>query len=184
MENNEEIKEEVTQEVTTEVKEDKKSKKEKKNKVDKEKEELKQKNTELNDKVLRLSAEMQNMKRRYDEEISKIRKYDGEDIIKDLLSTIDNFERAVLIPEEKLSDDLKNFLNGFKMIYTNLVNILDAKGVKEIECVGKDFDPNSMQAVLTEKKEGFESNQVTEVLQKGYIYNDKVIRPAMVKVNE
>ena len=180
MENNEQINEEVIEE----IKEPEKKKKEKKNKVDKEKEELKLKNAELNDKVLRLSAEMQNMKRRYDEEISKIRKYDGEDVIRDLLSTIDNFERAVLIDEEKLSDDLKNFLNGFKMIYTNLVNILDAKGVKEIECVGKDFDPNSMQAVLTEKKEGFESNQVTEVLQKGYTYNDKVIRPAMVKVNE
>ena len=180
MENNEQINEEVIEE----IKEPEKKKKEKKNKVDKEKEELKLKNAELNDKVLRLSAEMQNMKRRYDEEISKIRKYDGEDVIKDLLSTIDNFERAVLIDEEKLSDDLKNFLNGFKMIYANLVNILDAKGVKEIECVGKIFDPNSMQAVLTEKREGFESNQVTEVLQKGYTYNDKVIRPAMVKVNE
>jgi molecular chaperone GrpE len=159
-------------------------KKEKKPKVDKEKEELKNKNNELNDKVLRLSAEMQNMKRRYEEEISRIYKYDGEEVIKQLLTVVDNFERAILMDDEDLTDELSKFLSGFKMIYTNLVNILNTKGVSEIECQGKAFDPNQMQAVLTDKVEGMESGLVIEVLQKGYKYNEKVIRPAMVKVNE
>ena len=70
------------------------------------------------------------------------------------------------------------------MIYTNLVNILNAKGVKEIECQGLEFDPTKMQAVLTDKIDSIEPNHVIEVLQKGYTYNEKVIRPAMVKVNE
>ena len=106
------------------------------------------------------------------------------DVIKDLLQTVDNFERALMVDESKLSDELSKFLSGFKMIYTNLVKVLEAKGVKEIECKGLEFDPNSMQAVLTDKVEDVPSNHVTEVLQKGYKYNDKVIRPAMVKVNE
>ena len=171
--------------ITTEEKEVKKeTKKEKKVKVDKEKEELKNKNAELSDKILRISAEMQNMKRRYEEEISRIYKYDGEDVIKQLLTVVDNFERAILLDDENLEDELSKFLSGFKMIYTNLVNILNTKGVSEIECQNQVFDPNTMQAVLTDKVEGIESGHVIEVLQKGYIYNEKVIRPAMVKVNE
>ena len=184
MENKEKEEKKNTEEIKEQNKKVEKPKKEKKEKVDKEKEALKEKNAELNDKLLRISAEMQNMKRRYDEQISKIRLYDGEDVIKDLLQTVDNFERALMVDESKLSDELSKFLSGFKMIYTNLVKALEAKGVKEIECKGLEFDPNSMQAVLTDSVEDVPSNHVTEVLQKGYKYNDKVIRPAMVKVNE
>lgn len=177
-----EKKENVKKEEKKNIKEE--NKKVKKEKIDKEKETLKNKNAELNDKILRISAEMQNMKRRYEEEISRIYKYDGEDIIKQLLTIVDNFERAIMLDDEDLTDELSKFLSGFKMIYTNLVNILNSKGVKEIECQGKEFDPHTMQAVLTDKIENMESNHVIEVLQKGYIYNEKVIRPAMVKVNE
>ncbi len=177
-----EKKENVKKEEKKNIKEE--NKKVKKEKIDKEKETLKNKNAELNDKILRISAEMQNMKRRYEEEISRIYKYDGEDIIKQLLTIVDNFERAIMLDDENLTDELSKFLSGFKMIYTNLVNILNSKGVKEIECQGKEFDPHTMQAVLTDKIENMESNHVIEVLQKGYIYNEKVIRPAMVKVNE
>ena len=167
-----------------EVKVEKEPKKEKKVKVDKEKEELKNKNAELNDKVLRISAEMQNMKRRYEEEISRIYKYDGEEIIKQLLTVVDNFERAIALDDENLEDELSKFLSGFKMVYTNLLSILNAKGVSEIECQGLLFDPTTMQAVLTDKVDNVEPGHVIEVLQKGYKYNEKVIRPAMVKVNE
>ena len=165
------------------VKEEK-IKKEKKTKVDKEKETLKLQNQELNEKILRISAEMQNMKRRYEEQISNIYKYDGEAVIKELLPVVDNFERAIMLDDENLKDELSKFLNGFKMIYGNLINILDSKGVSEIECIGKEFDPNTMQAVLVDKIDGVEPNHVIDVLQKGYKYNEKVIRPAMVKVNE
>lgn len=138
----------------------------------------------LNDKILRLTAEMQNMKRRNEEEISKLCKYDGEGIIKGLLPIIDNFERAIKLDDRDLTDELSKFLSGFKMIYTNLLNLLNNLEVKEIECKGLEFDPNKMEAVLTEKDENLPSNVVLEVLQKGYTYKDKILRVAMVKVNE
>lgn len=138
----------------------------------------------LNDKILRLTAEMQNMKRRSEEEIAKLCKYDGEGIIKGLLPIIDNFERAIKLDDRDLTDELSKFLSGFKMIYTNLLNLLNNLEVKEIECKGLEFDPNKMEAVLTEKDENLPSNVVLEVLQKGYTYKDKILRVAMVKVNE
>lgn len=167
------------------VKEKKDTVKKKTNNKDKELiEKLEKENSNLNDKVLRLSAEMQNMRRRYDEEINKICKYEGEELVIKLLTIIDNFERAIKLDDRDLSDELSKFLSGFKMIYTNLLSILEAMEVKEINCKGIEFDPNIMEAVITEKDENLPANVVIEVLQKGYIYKDKVIRVAMVKVNE
>lgn len=185
MENTEEIKTETLE--VPEVEEEKKeTKKVKKEKIDKEKELLKAQNEELGDKLLRISAEYQNVKRRYEEQIANIYKYDGEDVIKKILPIVDNFERAILMDTEDLTDELSKFLSGFKMIYTSLVDILKSKGVEEmsIELRVTDFDPNLMQAVLTDHIEGVEVGKVIEVLQKGYTYNGKVIRYAMVKVNE
>ena len=159
-------------------------KKEKKKKENKELEKLKAENKELSEKVLRVSAEMQNMRRRYDEEISKIYKYDGEDLAKKILPILDNFERAISLDDNNLEDEQSKFLEGFKMIYASLITLLKEKGICEIECLGKQFDPNFMDAILTDNDKNAESNVVLDVLQKGYIYNDKVIRPAMVKVNE
>ena len=159
-------------------------KKDKKKKVDHEKEKLKKENIELTEKILRISAEMQNMRRRYDEEISKIYKYEGEDLIKNLLPIIDNFERAVKSDDNNLEDEVSRFLEGFKMIYASFLSLLKDKGIQEIECLGKSFDPKYMEAVLTDSDKTQEHNIVLDVLQKGYVYNDKVIRPAMVKVNE
>ena len=127
---------------------------------------------------------MQNMKRRYDEEIARIYKYDGEEVIKQLLNIVDNFERAIRLDDNDLSDEVSKFLSGFKMIYGSFVNVLNNIEVKEIECDGLEFDPVYHQAVLTEKDETKPSGVILEVLQKGYMYKDKVIRPAMVKVNE
>jgi len=174
----EEIKEEVVVEDQQEVKKDKKKK------DNKELEKLKEQNKELSEKVLRVTAEMQNMRRRYDEEISKIYKYDGEDLAKKLLPIIDNFERAIKLDDSNLQDEQRKFLEGFKMIYASLIKILKEKGIVEIECLGKQFDPNFMDAILTDSIIEEEQNVVLDVLQKGYMYNDKVIRPAMVKVNE
>ncbi len=156
----------------------------KNNKCHKEIETLKEENKALNDKVLRLNAEIQNMRRRSEEEISRIYKYEGEDVIKKILPIIDNFERAIKMDDNDLTDEVSKFLSGFKMIYTNLLNVLNEKEITEIECLNKEFDSNLMEAVLTEKIEGLEKNQVVEVLQKGYIYKDKLLRPAMVKVSE
>ena len=173
---------ETNKDVNVEVKEDKKHKK--KDKKNEELELLQNQNAILNEKLLRITADYQNMKRRSEEELSRAYKYDGEEIIKELLNIVDNFERAIKLDDTNLSDELSKFLEGFKMIYTNLINILNSKNVREIVCLNEDFNPVSMNAVLTEKVEGMEPGKVVEVLQKGYVYNDKVIRPAMVKVSE
>ena len=162
----------------------KKEEKGKKNKSNKEIEKLKNENLALNEKILRISADAQNMKKRLEEEISRLQKYEGLELARELLPTIDNFERAILLDDANLNDELSKFLSGFKMIYANLVNILNQKEIKEIECLGKEFDPTVMDAVLTSKEEGIPKNQVIEVLQKGYMYKDKLLRPAMVKVSE
>lgn len=157
-----------------------KKKKDKKCKIDKEKEELMKSNLELKDKTLRLVAEMQNMKRRADIDLQNAYKYDGIDLIDKLLPVIDNFERALSLKQE----GNEKFLEGFKMIYENLMMILKNKGVIEIDALDKSFDPSIMNAVATEVNNEKEENTVLEVLQKGYKYNDKIIRPAMVKVSQ
>ena len=166
------------------MQEEVKQEKPKKIKGNKELDKLREENKILQDKILRISADAQNMRKRLEDEIMRIHKYEGEDVLKELLPTIDNFERAIKLEDEDLSEELSKFLSGFKMIYTGLVNILESKEIKEIDCLNKDFDPNFMEAVLTSKVEGIEKNKVVEVLQKGYMYKDKLLRPAMVKVSE
>lgn len=182
--NSEEIKEEQTIEEVQEEKELKAKEKPKKKKENKEVETLKEQNKALQEKILRISADAQNMRKRYEDEITRLHKYEGIEFAKEILPTIDNFERAIQLDDTNLDDELSKFLSGFKMIYSNLVNLLNAKEIKEIDCLEKDFDPNFMEAVLTTKVEGMEKNKVVEVLQKGYMYKDKLLRPAMVKVSE
>lgn len=137
-----------------------------------------------NDKAVRAQAEMLNFKRRKEEETSSLLKYANEDVMKSLLPIVDNFERAIKLDDNDLSDELSKFLSGFKMIYTSVIDILNKFEVKEIVAEGVEFDPRIHQAVLMEHDETKPHNVVIEVLQKGYTYKDRVIRPAMVKVNE
>lgn len=145
--------------------------------------ECQKQNAELNEKILRLNAEMANIKRHAMEDRERFMKYEGEEILTKLLPMVDNFERAIAL-EQSENEELNKFLEGFKMIYANLLSTLKSFDVEEIEALGKPFDPNKMEAVLTESIVEEEPNVVLDVLQKGYIYKDKVIRPAMVKVNE
>lgn len=133
---------------------------------------------------LRLQAEFMNYKRRRDDEISKMLKYSEEEIVKEFLPILDNFERAIKMDDDNLDDEVSKFLEGFKMVYTQIKNMLDKFEVKEIESLGKEFDPTYHQAVMKESVPDKESGIVLEVFQKGYMYKDRVIRPAMVKVNE
>ena len=153
------------------------------NKWQEQNEKLVKQNAELNDKLLRITAEMQNMKRHFEEDKTRLIKYDGEKLILEILPIVDNFERAIILDDENLSDELSKFLSGFKMIYGNLVDILNKLEVKEIECVGKPFDSISMNAVLIDHIKDVDDNIVIDCMQKGYMYKDKIIRPAMVKVN-
>ncbi len=162
--------------------EEKETKKEKKNKEKELIEALNLKVKELEDKNLRISAEMINTLRRKDEDNARVMKYANESLIEDILNVVDNFDRA--LNQNSNSEDVVNYQKGMQMIYDNLINILEKYEVKEIEALDKEFDPTYHQAVMTEKLDGKESNIVIEVLRKGYIYKDKVIRPAMVKVNK
>lgn len=139
---------------------------------------------ELEEEVLKAKADNINYRKRKDKEVSKMLEFANEDLVKDILPSIDNFERAINLDDENLDDELSKFLAGFKMIYCHLVEVMEKYDVKAIDDKGKAFDPKFHQAVLTEKVEGMEPGMVVEVMQKGYMLKDKVIRPAMVKVSE
>ena len=177
--------EEKVQEPTEQVEEPKKEKKGLFNKKeDLEKKKLQDQIDVLNDKLLRISAEMQNMKRRNDEKIATLLKYEGEELIKSLLPVVDNFERAISMDDANLQDEVSKFLEGFKMIYGNLNTTFQNHEIIQIDALHQPFDPNTMEAVLVEEVEGIEPNMVIDVLQKGYTYKGKVIRHAMVKVSK
>ena len=171
---NEEIKEEKKAEEPKEHK--------KEHKKDKKLEELQNEVNTLKDKNMRIAAEMVNTLRRKDEETNRLLKYSNESLITELLPVIDNFERALNV--DAISNDVESYQKGMTMIYNSLKNILEKFEVKEIEAIDKEFDPSYHQAVMQEEKEGTKENIVIEVLQKGYTYKDKVIRPAMVKVSK
>ena len=146
--------------------------------------ELEEKNHELEEKSLRDRAELINYRKRKEEETARLMKYSNESLVKEVLPILDNFERAIDMDDDNLEDEVSKFLQGFKMVYCNLVGILNQYEVKEIESLNQPFDPTYHQAVMTEKREGVDPGIVIEVLQKGYMLKDKVIRPTMVKVSE
>lgn len=131
----------------------------------------------LNAKYLRLMADFQNFRRRTEKEKNDIYAFANEKIVSELLNVIDNFERALAMAEEGDS-----FAEGIRLIFKQLQGVLEKSGVAEIEALGQDFDPNFHNAVMMEDSAEYESGKVTEVLQKGYMLNNRVIRPSMVKV--
>ncbi len=169
----------MEEEVKTEKKHNKKE-----NKNDKLIEELKTKINLLEDKNRRTQAEFINFRTRTENEISNMFKFEGEGIIKELLDVKDDFERAIMMDDNDLSDEVSKFLEGFKMIYTRLMSMFDKLEVKELDIEGKEFDPTVSEAVLTDHDESKPENVILEVLKKGYTYKGKLIRPAMVKVNK
>ncbi len=134
---------------------------------------------DLQTKFLRLSADFQNFRRRSETEKADIYAYANEKIVLQILDVIDNFERAMQTaqPEDK-------FAEGMQLIFKQLNDLLEKNNVKEIDALNKTFDPAFHSAVMTETAEGVDSGIVTKVLQKGYILNSKVIRPAMVVVSQ
>ena len=171
---------EIKEELPTEEKEVKKEKRKKKDKV----KELEIKIEQLEKDLLVSKADMINYRKRKEDEVSRLLKFCNEDLIKDLLPIIDNFERAINLSEDNNDANFAKLNEGYKMVYAGLENILAKYEVKAIDGHNKEFDPVYHNAVMTEHKEGVEPGMVLEVLQKGYLYKDKVIRPAMVKVSE
>lgn len=111
-----------------------------------------------------------------------MRKYRIQSFAMEILPVLDNLERAL---DVKVDDqNVKNYAKGFEMIYQQLVHILNQEGVKEIEALDKPFDPNFHRALMQDTKDGVESGMVIEVLQKGYMLKDRVLRATLVKVSE
>lgn len=127
-------------------------------------------------------ADAENLKKRLQAEADNVRKYRIQSFAMEVLPVLDNLERAL---DVKVDDqNVKNYAKGFEMIYQQLVSILDKEGVKEIEALDQPFDPNYHQALMQEPVEGVESGIVVQVLQKGYMLKDRVLRATLVKVSE
>lgn len=154
------------------------------NKKNAELEKLKLENEDLIKKIQYAQAELVNYRKRKDEEVLNFKKYCNKDLITELIPIIDNFERAIKLDDNDLTDEVSKFLSGFKMMYSSLIDTLKKFGVEEINRVGEVFDPAQEQALLTDHVEGMQDDIVIEVLLKGYKLKDRVIRPASVKVNQ
>ena len=138
---------------------------------------------EAKNNTLRAQAELVNYRKRKDAEVSDLLKYANADFAKELIVVVDNFERAIKMSLESNSEDLKKYMEGYNLTYKNLISILNKFEIREINRLGEKFDPNLEQALLTDHDESKEDDVVTEVLLKGYMLKDRVIRPASVKVN-
>ena len=146
--------------------------------------ELRKQVAELTDKLQRAQAEVINFKRRKEEEVSTLLRYCNKDVLLKMVNIADNFERAIMMDDDNLKDEVSKFLEGFKMIYANMIDALRDNEVVEIECLGKDFDASTMEAILVEHFDDKRPHEVVDVLQKGYMYKDTILRPAMVKIND
>jgi len=145
---------------------------------------LEEQNQELMEKVKYNQAELVNYRKRKDEEVSNMMKYANKDIILEFLNVMDDFERAIKLDDNDLTDELSKFLSGFKMMYGTMSDILTNYGVEVINRVGEEFDPMQEEALMVDNIKDKEDNVVTEVLLKGYKLKDRVIRPAKVKINK
>ena len=131
---------------------------------------------------VRLQADFANYKKRTASEKLQISEVVKMDVLGRILPLIDNFERALKAPTDAVSDDVHSFIEGYEMIYKQLMAVLEKEGVTKIEAVGKPFDPNYHQAVMRVPSDEYDDDIVVEVLQEGYLLGEKTLRPAMVKV--
>ena len=134
------------------------------------------------DLLLRTRAEIDNMRRRSEQDIEKAHKFALEKFSKDILNTIDNLERALATPANKEDENIKALFDGVELTLKELLSTVSRFGVEPVGVVGDTFNPDLHQAISMQPAEGFTTNQITTVLQKGYTLNGRVIRPAMVMV--
>lgn len=185
----ENIKEDIKEELKEELKEEEvkeETPKTKKEKKDKYKEQIAKLEAELSNQkneYLKVFAEMENTKKRLKEESIKDRKYASQKVVGELINPIDMLVKIVNSPAP--TPEIANYLIGFKMLANQMIDILKAEGLAEIESVvGKEFDPTVMQAMSVEENDELEDNTIVRVMQTGYMYKDRVLRPAMVIVSK
>lgn len=133
------------------------------------------------ERMLRLQAEYENYKKRTQKERAAERKYQAQNLANELLPVLDNFERALQVEK---NDETSSIIEGITMVYNQFLDALKSQGIEQIEAVGKQFDPNIHHAVMQVEDDSYDSNEIVEELQKGYMLKDRVLRPAMVKVNK
>lgn len=171
----EEVKEEVHEEVNDKEENNEQN-------IEENVQKLQEEVTKWKNDYYKVFADMENLKKRMQNEHNNNLKFMMQSFIEQLLPVMDNFERSLMV--ENPSDEVKNFLKGYEMIYSQIMTILESQGVKVIETEGKEFDPNFHQAVMTTEDEGYEPNMIVEELQKGYMLKDRVIRASLVKVSK
>ncbi|HOO89220.1 MAG TPA: nucleotide exchange factor GrpE [Syntrophales bacterium] len=132
------------------------------------------------DKYLRACAELENYKKRAAKDRENFIKYGNETLIKEILPTVDNMERA--LEHACNSDDFEAFVDGLKLIRDTFISVLGKQGVEEIEAIGKDFDPNFHEAMMQVEGEHEEDNKVVEEYEKGYLLNGRLLRPSKVSI--
>ncbi len=163
-------------EETSEEKEEKKGFFKKKNKKDKKDEKIE----ELTDRLTRQMAEFDNFRKRTEKEKTQMYEVGAKSVVEKILPVVDNFERGLAaVPEEQKEDP---FVQGMEKIYKQMMTTFEEIGVKPIEAVGKEFDPDFHNAVMHAEDEELGENIVAEEFLKGYMYRDSVVRHSMVKV--
>ncbi len=135
------------------------------------------------DRLLRVSAEFENFKKRAAKEQSEFKKYANESLLKDLLQVVDNLERAIASASNG-SKDVSTFIEGVELTLKEILKILKKYHVNPIESIGNSFDPCFQQAVMQTESSDHPANTITEELQKGYLIHDRLLRPAMVVVSK
>jgi molecular chaperone GrpE len=147
--------------------------------------EWKQKAEEERDRVLRVLAEFENYKKRMNRQMDDYRKYANEALLKELLSVVDNLERAIM-SSENAKDNPKEacVLEGVEMTLTEIQKVLEKFHVASFEALGKPFDPVFHEAVMQQESKDYPENSIIAVLQKGYMIHDRLLRPAMVVVSK
>jgi molecular chaperone GrpE len=132
--------------------------------------------------MYRVQADLDNFRRRARLDLEAAQKYRSQNLITEILPALDNFERALKIDTD--DEKTQSLLQGMDMVYRQLVQALQNEGIEAIQAEGQQFDPHLHQAVMQVEDDQFESNVVIEEFQKGYKLKDRIIRPAMVKVNQ
>ncbi|WP_174803712.1 nucleotide exchange factor GrpE [Martelella limonii] len=146
---------------------------------------LKAENEKQRDQLLRLAAEMENLRRRTARDVKDAKAYAVTAFARDMLSVSDNLRRALdAIPEDKRTEEIKGFIEGVEMTERSMLTGLERHGVKKIEAEGQRFDPNIHQAMFEIPNPEIPSNTVVQVVQSGYMIGERVLRPAMVGVSK
>lgn len=136
---------------------------------------------EYKDRLLRLQADFENFKKRTQKEKESLVTYASENLVTEILPSLDSFDRAL---EVEVDENSKALYEGVEMVYNQLIDVLKKNGLEEVDCLNKKFDHNCHHAVVQQESDDHEEDTVIQVLGKGYKYKDKVIRPSMVMVSK